>query len=239
MADPATPTLSVFAPLTDPAGGYVFTGLAAGTYSVRQPNQPAGTLDGKNTAGTSFINGTGTAGTPTANGQATVLAPSRIDNITLNLALGVVSSSPGNNFGEVLPSQVSGRVYNDFNNNGSVDGGETGIANVPVTLSGFDDIGNPVLLNTTTDASGNYTFTNLRPSCGSAGAVACPGGNLAGYTITEGTQPANTANGRETAGAISDITSGAANGTIGTISVVSILSRKARISGSAMASWTK
>ena len=204
--------------ITDPAGGYVFTGLAAGTYSVRQPNQPAGTLDGKNTAGTSFINGTGTAGTPTANGQATVLAPSRIDNITLNLALGVVSSSPGNNFGEVLPSQVSGRVYNDFNNNGSVDGGETGIANVPVTLSGFDDIGNPVLLNTTTDASGNYTFTNLRPSCGSAGAVACPGGNLAGYTITEGTQPANTANGRETAGAISDITSGAANGTIGTIS---------------------
>ncbi|MBL8376541.1 MAG: DUF11 domain-containing protein [Burkholderiales bacterium] len=204
--------------VTDPTGNYLFTGLAAGTYSVRQPAQPAGTLDGKNTAGTAFINGTGTAGTASAAGQATVGAPSRINDITLNLALGVVSSSPGNNFGEVLPSQVSGRVYGDLNNSGTVDGAETGFSGVPVTLSGFDDLGNPVLLNATTDGTGNYAFTGLRPSCGSPGAAACPPGNLPGYTITEGTQPANTANGREAAGTVTDITSGAATGTAGTAS---------------------
>ncbi len=204
--------------ITDPSGNYLFTGLVAGTYSVRQPNQPAGTLDGKNTAG-SIVSGTGTVGTPSANGAATVGAPSRINNISLVLAAGVVSSSPGNNFGEVLPSQVAGRVYNDFNNNGVIDGTDTGITGVPVTLSGFDDLGNPVVINTATDASGSYAFTGLRPSCGSPGAVACPGGNLPGYTITEGLpQPTNTANGRETAGTVTDITSGTNTGTAGSIS---------------------
>ena len=203
--------------VTDPAGNYLFTGLAAGTYSVRQPNQPAGTLDGKNSAG-SIVNGTGTVGTPTANGAATVGAPSRINNISLVLAAGVVSSSPGNNFGEVLPSQVAGRVYNDFNNNGVIDGGESGITGVPVTLSGFDDLGNAVSQNAVTDTSGNYAFIGLRPSCGSPAAVACPGGSLPGYTITEGTQAANTANARESAGSVTDIPSGANVGTAGTIS---------------------
>jgi len=204
--------------ITDPSGAYVFTGLAAGTYSVRQPAQPAGTLDGKSSAGASFVNGTGTAGTPSAAGQATPAAPSRINNITLNLAGGVVASSPGNHFGELPPSQIGGHVYNDFNNNGSIDPGETGIAGVALTLSGFDDLGNPVVSGATTDAAGNYAFANLRPSCGSTGAPACPPGNLAGYTVTEGAQPPATVNGRETAGAITDITSGAASGTNGTVS---------------------
>ena len=54
------------------------------------------------------------------------------------------------------------------------DAGELGIAGVTVTLTGTDDLGNPVTLTTTTDADGSYVFTDLRPGT---------------YAVTE-TQPA-------------------------------------------------
>src|SRR5207247_802668 len=64
---------------TDAGGNYLFTGLAAGTYSVRQPNQPAGTLAGKTTAGTISGAGGGTPGTA----SAVAITPSIISNIVL------------------------------------------------------------------------------------------------------------------------------------------------------------
>ncbi len=107
------------------------------------------------------------------------------------------AGSAGNNFGETLAS-LAGSVYADTGagiqanfNNGVRDAGESGIANVPVTLSGTDVRGNAVNITVTTDASGNYRFDNLLAS------------NAAGYTLTEGAIPAPSGSfvdGRETVG---------------------------------------
>ncbi|ARS39462.1 hypothetical protein CA265_07280 [Sphingobacteriaceae bacterium GW460-11-11-14-LB5] len=55
-------------------------------------------------------------------------------------------------------------VWLDYNQNGVQDGGEPGVAGATVTLTGTDIFANAVNLTTTTNASGNYTFSNLNPS---------------------------------------------------------------------------
>ncbi len=58
------------------------------------------------------------------------------------------------------PSQtytLNGNVYNDLNDNGTQDSGELGQQSVTVTLTGGSNPSTP----TTTDASGNYSFSNL------------------------------------------------------------------------------
>ena len=79
----------------------------------------------------------------------------------------VVSS--GNNitgvlFGNFQLASISGTKFNDLNGNGVRDPGEPGLAGITVFL---DTNGNGVLdpgeVSTTTDANGNYTFTNLAP----------------------------------------------------------------------------
>ncbi|KNZ32501.1 MAG: hypothetical protein AD742_12255 [Methylibium sp. NZG] len=162
---------------TDTLGNYVFLGLAPGTYSVREPAQPVGTFNGITTAGAATAGGS--AGTATAVGTA----PSAINTIVV--AGG--QSSTGNNFAEVVPSRIAGRVFLDANNSGTQQPGEAGIGGVAVTLTGTDDTGAAVNLSTTTASDGTYSFANLRP------------GN---YTLTEGAQPAGSANGITTAGPV-------------------------------------
>ncbi|MQA18776.1 SdrD B-like domain-containing protein [Rugamonas rivuli] len=53
------------------------------------------------------------------------------------------------------------RVWLDSNRNGVQDAGEAGVAGVKVIL--LDASGNPAGATATTDASGNYSFTNLKP----------------------------------------------------------------------------
>lgn len=149
---------------TDTNGDYAFSGLTAGVYSIGEPTQPAATVDGKTTAGTS-------GGTATTQGTA----PSAITNI--NLAAGVAST--GNNFAEIAPvappaptANITGRVYFDLNDNGLIDAGETGIPGVQVLLTGTDSAGGAVSLSVTTDGNGDYVFTP-------------PASNPGGYTITE------------------------------------------------------
>jgi len=170
---------------TDALGNYLFSGLAAGSYSVCQPAQPAGTTNGITTAGViSGINGsTGTAGTA-SNPTATT---SQITNITLNGngAGGEISGSTDNNFAEVVPSSISGKVFKDVNNNGVQDGADDPLAGVTMELR---DAGTNALLQTTvTDAAGGYSFGNLLPGS---------------YTVVEPTQPAGTSNGITTAGVV-------------------------------------
>jgi hypothetical protein len=62
-------------------------------------------------------------------------------------------------FGYRQPASIGDFVWNDLNGNGLQDAGEPGIPNVTVQLLGSD--GTTVLGTTTTDGSGNYSFTNL------------------------------------------------------------------------------
>ena len=78
----------------------------------------------------------------------------------------------------VVRSSIAGTVYNDLNDDGSIDGNELGIAGVTVNLSGTDSFGNLVDEDVVTGADGTYIFENLAPSNGD------------GYSLTE-TQPAN------------------------------------------------
>ncbi|KQY88289.1 hypothetical protein ASD35_11915 [Pelomonas sp. Root1444] len=89
---------------------------------------------------------------------------------------GGANPNAGNNFGSgsitTQTSTLSGRVYEDSNGNGQPDAGEPAIAGVTFTLTGTDSLGGAVTRTTTSDASGNWSFS-------------VPAGT---YTVTE-TQP--------------------------------------------------
>ncbi len=164
---------------TDSNGAYTFANLRPSNgagYTITE-TQPAAYLDGKDTLGTGLTspNSAGTVGADKFTGVA------------------IVNVAPGNNaganynFGEVLAGSVSGRVFSDNNDDGTQNGADAGISGVTVKLTGSDDLGNVVSLTTTTNGTGDYTFTGLRPS------------GSAGYTITE-TQPAGYLDGKDTAG---------------------------------------
>lgn len=159
-------------------GSYRFDSLPPGTYAVREPVQPAGTLNGRTVAGS-----TGGTATPAAT------TPSAVSAIVL--ANGVASTQ--NNFGELPPASIGGQVFADNDDDGQPGSGEQGLSGVTIVLSGTDDLGNPVTLTTTTAADGSYSFGNLRPGT---------------YTLTEPTQPAGTVNGRTAAGPLGGNASG-------------------------------
>lgn len=188
---------------TDAAGNYQFTGLPAGVYSVCQPGQPAGTLNGVPVAGA--INSVGgSGGAPgVASNPAGGTPASQITGITLGASGGgEVSGSSGNNFSEVATASIAGQVFADQNNDGVRQGGDAALAGVSLTLSGSDWLGRPVSRSTTTDAGGAYRFADLPPGT---------------YTVTEPTQPDDTSNGRTVAGAA------VPGGTAGTATAVSTL----------------
>jgi LPXTG-site transpeptidase (sortase) family protein len=148
---------------TDVNGAYSFDNLRPGTYVITE-TQPSAYLDGKDTIGTPG----GTTGSDTF---TAIVLNSGVDGIN-------------NNFGELLAASLSGFVYYDADNDGVFDGTELPIDTVTVTLTGTDDLGNPVNTPTTTDVNGAYSFTGLRPGT---------------YVITE-TQPAGYLDGKDTVG---------------------------------------
>jgi hypothetical protein len=153
--------------VTDANGFYSFDDLQPGTYTVTE-TQPTGYIDGKDVAGSP--------------GNGTVVEDpvhDKIQDITLTSG----QASVNNDFGEIKNSSLAGFVYFDANDNGTFDAGEKPIANATVTLTGFDDNG-PVSKTAHTNASGAYSFTNLRPGT---------------YAITE-TQPAGYLDGKDTIG---------------------------------------
>ncbi len=126
---------------TDSTGYYHFDNLAPGTYGASE-TQPTGYLDGLDAAGPVG----GTAHNP----------GDLIDGITL--AGG--TSATQNNFGELLPASIAGRVFVDNNQNDTYDAGEPLLGGVTIWL--LDGSGNRIT-STTTNSSGKYSFTNLKP----------------------------------------------------------------------------
>lgn len=93
------------------------------------------------------------------------------------------------NFADTV-STIAGSVYVDASGDGLRQGGESGIANVTITLTGTDAAGSPISRTATTDSSGNYKFSDL----------------LSGtYTLTEA-QPAAYNDGLDHAGSVGGTT---------------------------------
>jgi hypothetical protein len=128
---------------TDANGLYSFTNLMPGTYTLTKTTTPEGYLD--------YIDRAGNLGG--AAGQ----------DVISQINLGSDQTGVNYNFGHVKPASVSGFVYLDANRDGVFDGGDSGLGNVALTLQGTNFLGQSVLLTTTTDATGFYSFGGLLP----------------------------------------------------------------------------
>lgn len=162
---------------------------------------------------------------------ATITVPVRITSYSASYTNSASISTQGlevdpiagnnSNTGNVamVKSSVAGTVFRDFNDDGIIDGGETGIAGVQMRLTGTDAYDNSVLVNATTNASGQYLFDNLPPS------------NGAGYTVIEVAQPATFTDGKDRAGTIDAVVVGTpgADNASDSISTIVLPSNKAAI----------
>jgi serine-aspartate repeat-containing protein C/D/E len=133
---------------TDPSklGFYEFRNLVPGTYGVREV-QPSGWLDGKDTAGDH-------GGTAAPEPVGTIA-----DKIT-GAALNYGDHGLNYNFGELLPSSISGRVHSDPGADCDFDNPNNKWLK-DVTIDLLDGNGN-LVATTKTDANGEYHFTGLR-----------------------------------------------------------------------------
>jgi uncharacterized repeat protein (TIGR01451 family) len=102
-----------------------------------------------------------------------------------------INAANNSNSGSVTvnSSILSGRVFRDFNNDGLVTAGDTGINGIVITLSGTTFDGVAITRTATTNASGIFTFSNL------------PQSDATGYTIAEGAvSETNLIDGKDSAG---------------------------------------
>jgi large repetitive protein len=118
--------------VTDADGAYLFTGLAAGTYSVRIATPNGFTATG-----------------PARSPQSVELTAGESD---LSQDFGFVQSS----------GSIGDTVFVDADGDGTQDPGEPARAGVTVTLTGPGPDGLPRTVSTTTGLDGTYAFTGLR-----------------------------------------------------------------------------
>ncbi|WP_390621528.1 SdrD B-like domain-containing protein [Rubripirellula reticaptiva] len=130
--------------VTDSAGKYEFLNLMPGEYSIVE-SQPDGFIDGKDTAGT--VRGVKRG---TSTGADTLAA--------IYLKQGDIGVEY--NFGEIRPASLFGNVFLDVDADCERDEDELVLEGVEIRL--LDASGREVAM-TTTDADGNYSFTDLVP----------------------------------------------------------------------------
>jgi hypothetical protein len=91
---------------------------------------------------------------------------------TYTAAASVAAEAPS-----ATPATLSGSVYEEFDGVDGFSANDYAVAGVEVDLTGTDSQGNAVSLVAYTDASGNYTFTGLRPGTYSVAKVTPDGYN--------------------------------------------------------------
>jgi len=145
--------------LTDATGNYLFENLIPGEYKVRVLMPTNTIVRGYTQAFTTYTYSTDNSSIYSAvdsNGWTQVIAATGAAGRTEYLfADAGIAITPNITIGD--------RVWQDTNGNGTQDAGEPGISGVAVNLykvvSGVDTF----VSSTTTDASGNYSFTGLAP----------------------------------------------------------------------------
>lgn len=146
---------------TNGSGNYLFTGLAAGTYTVVFPVSISGSVvTTANVGSDDNIDSDPSQST----GVTPVITLATAQNIT-NVDAGYCP----------VNLQLGNRVWYDTNNNGINDASENGIRNVTVNLYKDDNNDNVAdgasLATLITDVNGNYTFNNLAPGNYIVGAI--------------------------------------------------------------------
>jgi hypothetical protein len=157
------------------AGTYSFTGLIPGTYTLTftTPTDYSATLS--NVGADDNIDSDPVNGT-----------------VSVTLTAGQVKNDVDAGFNQTFT--VGDKVFYDFNNNGVLDAGETGVSGVTVKLyadaNGDNIPDGAAIASTTTNASGIYQFSNLSAGKFIVG-VTLPTGYVAGTTTSTSANPNN------------------------------------------------
>ncbi|MFT4173091.1 MAG: SdrD B-like domain-containing protein [Rhodocyclaceae bacterium] len=163
-------------------GAFSFDTLWPGSYTLTE-TQPAAFVDATDTAGS-------------AGGSATV------DNTLSGITLVSNTQATGYYFGEQL-TRIPVVVFEDANNDGVPQAGDTGIGSVVLHLTGVDAGGNAVdiLATAVSGQAGRYEFRNV------------PASGATGYVITE-TQPAGYSPGKANANGNPGVVDAAGGGNV-------------------------
>jgi uncharacterized repeat protein (TIGR01451 family) len=132
----------VISTTTDATGNYTFTDLLSSVPYTVTFQRPAGTEP-------TLSNG--------AVGDATNSDADPVTGVAPAVTLQPGENNPNIDAGFWRPASLGDTVWEDLNHDGVQDPGEPGIPGVVVTLTGP----NGSLITTTTDATGNYSFTDL------------------------------------------------------------------------------
>jgi hypothetical protein len=153
--------------VTNASGLYLFTGLPASTnYIIGFSGLPAGYSFTQNDAGS---NDAADSDVNPATGLTGVIS-TPASGINYNADAGIKQSPNTHN----SKATLGDKVWNDLDNDGIQDANEPGVAGVTVTLYAWDGV--TVIATGTTDAMGNFLFTNLNAGTYIAGFSYLPAG---------------------------------------------------------------
>ncbi len=160
VAADAGDTLELIATATDPHGGNISTTVVDSTQVAAFTAQTLSNVSIGTLPGNDKVTLTWTA-TVNAQSNGLITTPTYSGSITgSNLSPSSVSVVPAANSLNLDTLTLGGEIFDDVNGNGLLDGGESGISGVSVSVFAQDNT-NSVLETVLTNGSGDFSFTGL------------------------------------------------------------------------------